>query len=84
MVNWMLAALILANPFDKFDPASLMVMPPGQPAIVIDYATMERCQRARAEMLRQDHQNDADDKLLADRLGRAVVRQHVTAYCIRK
>jgi hypothetical protein len=70
------------NPFDKFDRAKLIIIPVNQPALTVDYPTMEQCKRARSELLRQDHETDAQDKALANKLGRPVIRQHISAYCI--
>lgn len=66
--------------------AKLIVMPPDQPAIIIEYSTMARCERARAALLRQVQQetiskDDAAD--LARRLGRPVIIESgPRAYCI--
>jgi hypothetical protein len=63
-------------------PAKLVIIPPGQPALTVDYPTIERCERARAELLRQDHEGDANKKELANQLGRPVIIKHVVAYCL--
>lgn len=75
-------ALAQANPYAKYAPARLIIIPPGQPALTIDYTTMERCQRARAELIRQDRETAPNAEETAKQLGRPVIIQHLTAYCV--
>lgn len=63
-------------------PAKLVIMPPGQPALIIDYSTTPRCVRARAELMRQALEETVDAKEAARQLGRPVIVQHLLAYCI--
>lgn len=74
----MLLALALAAQA----PAKLIIMPPGQPALTLPYPSMDRCERAKAELLRQDHEHDADNQRIADKIGQPVIVRHLVAYCI--
>jgi len=66
--------------------AKLIVMPPGQPALVIPYPTMERCERARAALHRQVEQEkiSKDEAAeLARQLGRPVlIEGGPRGYCV--
>lgn len=79
MIVGLSAALIAAAA-----PAKLVIMMSDH-STVIDYATMERCERARAALLSQIEQESMsreDAAELERRLGRPVLVQRPRAYCI--
>jgi hypothetical protein len=75
-VIWL--AIAVASPL----PAKLVIIPPGQPATVVDYPSIERCERARAVFVKAQAQAKEEGQRTADQTGRAVIVKTVVAYCI--
>jgi hypothetical protein len=62
--------------------AKLIIIPPGQPATVVDYASMEKCERARAVFERAAEEAKANGQQTAQATGRPVIVKTILAYCI--